>query len=142
MSDYPLAPKNYTIENTWWKKQLVSVGGENAIVGRQRLIGGTQTWKLEYNKNGYATFQGVPPYPTDGKYIAVGQDGRDLVYSETPGLFQLEGTGVGENIFVVRPAGIGEDAQPLVGWRLQSGEDGSPVIIANVMIEGAQWKFS
>ncbi|OAX35267.1 hypothetical protein K503DRAFT_773658 [Rhizopogon vinicolor AM-OR11-026] len=99
MSDYPLAPKNYTIENTWWKKQLVSVGGEDAIIGCQHLIGGTQTWKLEY-RDGYATFQGVPPYPTDGKYIAVGPDGSVLVYSETPGLFQLESVDVDKNIFM------------------------------------------
>lgn len=42
MSDYPLAPKNYRIENTWWKSQYVSVGGED-IVGYKHLLGGTQT---------------------------------------------------------------------------------------------------
>ncbi|OJA21153.1 hypothetical protein AZE42_09008 [Rhizopogon vesiculosus] len=141
MSNYPLAPKNYTIENTWWKKQLVSVGGEDAIVGRQHLIGGTQTWKLMYVGN-YATFQGVPPDPTDGKYIGIDSTRNVLVYSEIPGFFLLHSVNLDENIFVVRYANIEEDAQPRIGWQLQNGEDGSPVRITNVMIEGAEWKFS
>ncbi|OJA12327.1 hypothetical protein AZE42_07340 [Rhizopogon vesiculosus] len=70
MSETQLAPNIYTIENNLWKKQLVSVGGEDAIVGCQRLVGGTQSWKLEY-KDGYATFQGMPPYLAEGKYIAL-----------------------------------------------------------------------
>jgi hypothetical protein len=62
-------------------------------------------------------------------------------------------------LFSVRHANIEDDAQPPVGWQLQTGEDGSPVSlgvnlilppltrcvqvkIANVMIEGAEWKFS
>lgn len=40
-SNYPLAPNTYTIENTWWKGQYVSVG-DNDIVGYKKLLGGTQ----------------------------------------------------------------------------------------------------
>jgi hypothetical protein len=33
MSGHPLSPNNYAIENDRWVGQLVSVGGEDAIVG-------------------------------------------------------------------------------------------------------------
>ncbi|OAX35266.1 hypothetical protein K503DRAFT_773654 [Rhizopogon vinicolor AM-OR11-026] len=141
MFNHPLAPKNYTIENTWRKKQLVSVGGEDAIVGCQHLIGGTQTWKLMYVGN-YATFQGVSPDSTDGKYIGIDWTRNVLVYSKTPGLFLLHSVNLDENIFIIRYANFEEDTQPRIGWQLQNEEDGSPVRIANVMIEGAEWKFS
>lgn len=39
MSDHPLPPKDYTIENDWWMGQLVSVGGGDAVVGSFTLDG-------------------------------------------------------------------------------------------------------
>jgi hypothetical protein len=40
MYDHPLSPKNYAIENVRWAGQLVSVEGEDAIVGSY-TCGGT-----------------------------------------------------------------------------------------------------
>ncbi|OAX35268.1 hypothetical protein K503DRAFT_785194 [Rhizopogon vinicolor AM-OR11-026] len=133
MSDYPLAPNSYTIENTWKAGQYVSVGDEDSIVGCQQLLGSTQVWQLGYQGN-YATFQAMPPFIAEGKYIAIDWLRRVLVYSETPALFQLESP--------VVPLEEDSNVELPIGWQLRSGEDGSPVMIANTMIEGVEWKFS
>ncbi|OJA11476.1 hypothetical protein AZE42_09963 [Rhizopogon vesiculosus] len=104
MSDHPLSPKNYAIGNDWWVGPRISVEGEDGIVCSY-TFGGTQKWKLAY-KDGCATFQGVPPYPVEGRYIAIDWNASCLfssvrlpmnrfqamilVYNEKPSKFILE----------------------------------------------------
>ncbi|OAX33568.1 hypothetical protein K503DRAFT_515135 [Rhizopogon vinicolor AM-OR11-026] len=86
MSHHPLSPKNYAIGNDWWVGPRISVEGEDGIVCSY-TFGGTQ--KLAY-KDGCATFQGVPPYPGEGRYIAIDWNAMILVYNEKPSKFILE----------------------------------------------------
>ncbi|KAJ8591663.1 hypothetical protein M405DRAFT_860376 [Rhizopogon salebrosus TDB-379] len=55
----PLAPSTYMIESINFPRQYVSVGEDDAIVGCEKLIGGIQAWRLRYDLEGLATFQGV-----------------------------------------------------------------------------------
>jgi len=48
MCDQPLVPAHYSIENTWWKGQYVSVGDNNTIVGHKANVGGTRTVRLDH----------------------------------------------------------------------------------------------
>jgi hypothetical protein len=44
MSGYLLAPRTYTIENTWWQGLYVSsnLAHESAVFGNRRISGGIQ----------------------------------------------------------------------------------------------------
>ncbi|KAG1738599.1 uncharacterized protein EDB91DRAFT_1249123 [Suillus paluster] len=69
MSDYPLQPGQYTIENTHHVMQLVTAG--DIIHGDRRSSSATQTWKLTYDHDGFAMFQGIPPNAADGDFIGI-----------------------------------------------------------------------
>ncbi|KAJ8581564.1 hypothetical protein M405DRAFT_832219, partial [Rhizopogon salebrosus TDB-379] len=125
MSDHELAPKTYTIESVSWKGQYVSVD-DDTIVGFRHLLGGIQKWELAY-KNGFATFQGVPPYPAVRKYIAIDWNAMELVYGDEPTPFKLERLGGGhQNIFRVMAVNKrGHGSEGPVSWQLPSKNDGT-----------------
>jgi len=125
------------IESINFPRQYVSVGEDDAIVGCEKLIGGIQAWRLRYDLEGLATFQGVSASREAKGWIAV-RDGV-LVYTlEGPTGFELvRGQDADLDVFTVKYTPM----RPTRGWQLLSGEDGTPVVIVILPGFTGQWKF-
>ncbi|KAJ8584128.1 hypothetical protein M405DRAFT_827335 [Rhizopogon salebrosus TDB-379] len=132
-----LAPSTYMIDSINFPGQYVSVGRDDAIVGRKKLnsIGGIQAWQLRYDSEGLATFQGVSGSREAKGWIAVGV----LVYTlDGPTGFELvRGEDADLDVFTVKYTPM----RPTRGWQLLSGEDGTPVTIVILLGFTGQWKF-
>ncbi|KAG1753567.1 uncharacterized protein EDB91DRAFT_1333016 [Suillus paluster] len=143
MSDKIILPVQYKIESIRWQGQFVSVGGQDGttIVGNQKIIGGTQTWKVKHDPStGMVTFQGVQgSYPgEEGKYIALGEEGM-LVYSDEASWFRLVKLPTVTDAFMVEDSKYSIDF--FNGWHLHNDQDGCPVTLNNILLPGGEWKL-
>ncbi|KAJ8591818.1 hypothetical protein M405DRAFT_813850 [Rhizopogon salebrosus TDB-379] len=145
MPEQHLVSGNYTIESNQYPGQLVTVGDCDAIVGYEKLVGGTQVWALSYDSEGYATFQGVSANTGLGGYIAVNSDGERpvLVYRrDEPSQFVLEKPADSEaasqhNFSVMCRSRM----WPTPGWKLPSGDNGTQIETHIIPVPFGEWKF-